>query len=381
MRYTRLDPPAFLDDFTTEEQRDAWSERVSSYFNDGIAFNLGFPIVASQFYHPVNTETDEPFEEPVIDWPAFPKLVKDRFPTDPRRAWRTAEADLDARLKRMDEYLEWHVVRNEDGKITRVSFTCETREYFEFLARADPEKLLDVYRSLVDPAVRDAVRAEDLVSDGAYQPRNRWNTEHGAVHLIQPNNNLYAEVMIAAQACVLRQREDGTPITDSDELIECAGYGEPGRSSDPKIGAIVNEKAREGYAISLRNPVALYITNWRTSGGWRKPDGSPVGNYWKLVRGKPAPAPNRPAMGLHLVYEVPPEENFVVGDIRVGSRTIEHGGEIAEQINVGLYGLLCRPGQTSNPAFRCGGQPGAADGQARGAAVDRPPLRGRKRAS
>jgi protein gp37 len=65
---------------------------------------------------------------------------------------------------------------------------------------------------------------------GYPQPRNKWNTKHGAVHLIQPTNNLFAEVMIAAQASILRKRPDGTPITDSDELIRCSGYGEPWRS-------------------------------------------------------------------------------------------------------------------------------------------------------
>jgi hypothetical protein len=257
------------------------------------------------------------------------------------------------RLQFEDEYLEWRVVRNAVGKITRVSFTCETTQYYQFLADTDQNKLLSIYKQLVDPAESANVQLSDLIVAGHYRPKNKWNTTDGAVHLIQPNNNLYAEVQIAAQACILRQRHDGTPITDSNELINCARYGEPGRASDPKIGAIVNDKARQGYSISLRNPVALYMTNWKTPGNWKKPDGSPVGNYWKLLRGQPAPTASDPAMGLHLIYEVPAGEGFVVGDIKVGTRTIQYGGELAEQINVGLYALLCREGGAHNPSFRC----------------------------
>ncbi|WP_165074190.1 hypothetical protein [Paludisphaera rhizosphaerae] len=352
MKYDRFAPPAFLDDFTTQAQLDAWHDAVASYFEEGIAFNQGFDGVTSQFYDPTKTETTEPFEEPVIDWPGFPKLVRSQFPTAVQ-AWKAVDTAPNGRLLE-DEYLEWHVIRDPAGKITRVSFTCETTQYFAFLATTDPARLLEVYKDLVDPAHKDEVALSDLVVGGAYRPRNKWNTTHGAVHLIQPNNNLYAEVQIAAQACILRKRDDGTPITESNELIRCSGYGEPGRSSDPKIGAIVNDKARQGAAISLRNPVALYMTNWKNAGGWKKPDGSPVGNYWRLVRGKPAASPTDSAMGLHLVYEVPPAEGFVVGDIRVGNRTIEYVGEIAEQISVGLYALVSGEGTFANPSFECG---------------------------
>lgn len=361
MKYQRLDPPAFLDDFKTGQQRKEWSRKVVRYFREGVEFNQGFPGVTSQFYNPVLTETTEPFTEPVIDWPGFPKLVKDQFPTEPEKAWRLAETGPKAREDFMDEYLEWHVVRKQ-GKITRVSFTCETTQYYDFLAETDPDTLLAIYRDLVDPAHKEEVTLDDLIVDGEYQPGSRWNTEHGAVHLIQPNNNLFAEVMIAAQACILRRRDDGTVITDSDELIECSDYGEAGRASDPKIGAEVNRLARDGRSISLRNPVALYMTHWNST-GLKKPNGSPVGNYWKLLRGKPAPGPNKPAMGLHLVFEVPASEGFVVGDIKIGSKTIQYGGQLAEKISVGLFGLICK-GPAGNPRFECGVQPELASPEA-----------------
>lgn len=380
MPLQRFDPPAFLEDFTTTDQRKDWSDLVSEFFDEGVAYNEGFAGVTSQFYHPVKTETTEPSDEALIDWPAFPKLVKDTFPDDPVQAWQQAETGPQARETFMDEYLEWHVVRNQQNKITRVSFTCETTQYFDFLARTDKAKLLSLYKDLVNPTFKDQVKIEDLISGNQYQPKNKWNTQHGAVHLIQKNNNLFAEVMIAAQSCILRKAANGSPITDAPTLIDCGVGGEAGRASDPKIVADVNSLARDKSSITLRNPVALYITRW-DSDGLKKPDNSPVGNYWKLVRGKPASGPNKPAMGLHLVYEVPASEGFVVGDIKSGNRTIDFGGQLAEHINVGLFGLVCREGQSNNPLFNCGVQPESAMPLAEAAtlAEELPPLRGRRK--
>src|SRR5688572_7619315 len=85
---TRFDPPAGLGDFTTNEQRDGWSDIVSGFFEEGVDFNKAFVGAGrSQFYHPLVTSTDDPRDEPCIDWPAFPKLVRDRFPGDAMRAF------------------------------------------------------------------------------------------------------------------------------------------------------------------------------------------------------------------------------------------------------------------------------------------------------
>jgi hypothetical protein len=230
---------------------------------------------------------------------------------------------------------------------------------------------------LVDPAHAGDVKLGDLIRNGQYRPTNKWNTRFGAVHLIQPNNNLYAEVQIAAQACILRRRPDGTPISDAGELIECAEFGSAGRASDPRIGAIINAKAREGYSITLRNPVALYITRV-SSDGFQRPNGAPAGNFWRFVRGAPATTPNGPNMGLHLVYEVPAAEGFVVGDMKIAGEPIEFGGQLAENIHVGLFGVLCRKGQSQNRDFKCGETPPAPPGPALAAKPSKWPMRGAK---
>jgi hypothetical protein len=81
----------------------------------------------------------------------------------------------------------------------------------------------------------------------------------------------------------------------------------------------------------LREPIGLYIAGYDDT-GWTKPDGSPVGNYWKIIRG-------RPGQILRLEYRVPPAAGFVVGDIRIGGRRIEWGGQIAEHVTVTAGGI------------------------------------------
>ncbi|MBW4622750.1 MAG: hypothetical protein KME17_25750 [Cyanosarcina radialis HA8281-LM2] len=282
-------------------------------------------------------------------------MIKERHPGNDRAAWEEADRLLAGGERAQDEYLEWHVTR-QNGKITRVTFTCEGPEYWEALAEGYPqgyggprnagatgskEKLLSLYRQYISPEVQ----LEDLFRNGAYNTYNKWNTTDGAMHLNQRNNTLRAEINIAAQATILRQK-DGEVLTDADELIRCALYGSPGRASDPTIGALVNALAREGYAITLQNPVGLYIDRLDTP-GWTKPDGSDVDpGYWKILRGTPGAI-------LRAVYEVPESEGFTVGDLLIGGEAIEFGGQIADFITMKLTGIACRQGEIQNPAQGC----------------------------
>ena len=105
------------------------------------------------------------------------------------------------------------------------------------------------------------------------------------MHLTHPANTLEAEINIAAQATILRARQ-GQVLTDQDDLIRCAGYGAPGRASDPTIGGNVNALARQGASITLTNPVGLYIDSLNTT-GWVTPDGTSASTFWTIVRGAP----------------------------------------------------------------------------------------------
>jgi hypothetical protein len=96
-----------------------------------------------------------------------------------------------------DEYSEWSVTRNNEGKITRVDFVCENPEYWYTLWSIDPNSVAQKYEETLNfglPANSPnlvKVKVEDLylndpisgkpVTDPftkkpAYNPLNKWNS-------------------------------------------------------------------------------------------------------------------------------------------------------------------------------------------------------------
>jgi len=347
----RLDTPGRLRDVSDTARLAAWSREQSGRFDRAVS-GIRRPGATPQFYNPTKVSTDTGVAVRVITWPGFPRQLLLRFGADRTKAFRAAErlqGSGSDRYRPQDEYLEWHTHRDPaTKKVTRVDLTCEGPEYWEFLARVAPAVLLSLYRAHVSPQVT----MPELMHGGVYNPGNPWNTAQGAMHLTHPANSLGAEIKLAADATVLRRR-GGTLLTDADDLIVCAGYGERLRSSDPRIGADVNALARQGFAITLKDPVGLYIVRLETQ-GWRRPDGRPVGDYLRITRGAPG-------MGLRAVYQVPSSARangrpFVVGDITIGGRPIEFGGQIAELVTMGLTGVACRPGRITNAPLGCAGR-------------------------
>jgi len=248
---------------------------------------------------------------------------------------------------KQDEYLEWVTVKH-NGKVTRVIFTCESPEYWEFIADNDPTLLVTLYSKIAGKPVPK----QDLFKNGAYDRENAWNAGH-AIHLMQHQNTLGAEINIAVSATVLRHSGAHDPITAAIELIRCSGYGEERRNSDPHIGDVINQKARAGCPITLQDPVGLYIEKLPSPAelGWRKPDGSLVGDYWKLERGDKDHI-------VRAVYEVPAGETsnghpFVVGDIKIGGAPVTAGGQLVRSLRIKLTGVIGDENTFHNPTFSC----------------------------
>ena len=174
-------------------------------------------------------------------------------------------------------------MRRDDvtGKIKEIIFTCESPEYWETIS-TDKELLLQLYKKYASPDVL----LSDLLSNGTYNRNNKWNMS-AAIHLTHGANTLGAEVTIAAQTTILRGNSD-TPLSNDRALICCGGYGLVNRNSDPKIGAVVNSAVRDGNWVSLRDPIALYISDIDSS-QFTKPDGSAIPDfktrYWNVIRG------------------------------------------------------------------------------------------------
>jgi hypothetical protein len=332
MNISQFDPPGFLDDFDAA-QRQRWSDFLSDQLDaarnrDGTDFGLTNDGPRLQFFNPLHNPPDADAIQQDISWTAFPRLVAINSINDVQR-WRKADGSREVQ----DEYCEWSLSRDPTThKITRVTFTSEGPEYWSFLAAANPQKVLSLYQTHVSPDVK----MEDLfLTDGSYNPRNRFNnsTEGGAMHLIQQNNTLSAEIEIAAAATLIRRR-NGEILTSEADLIACGQYGQPERHSDPHIGAEVNALARAHHDLTLANPIGLCIAGL-TVGAFTTPDSSNPLDYWRITRGTADKA-------LRAVYEVPANKGFVVGDIKINDRPIEFGAQIVDFITIKLTGLATR---------------------------------------
>ncbi len=339
MILSKFDPPGFLDDLT-EAQKEAWSKKINGYFERARS-GQGYDGACEQFYNPIKTETGADAASVDITWTAFPRRMTLMSGGSDLQRWK--KADSSRHLQ--DEYCEWSVERDAaSGKITQVVFTCEGPEYWEFLADIVPDVTLSLYQKLLDNA---AIRKEDLFTNGAYNPENKWNstTTDGAIHLIQGANKLSAEIFLAAQSSVVRIHANGVEATEEQELIGCGGYGVAERHSDPHIGAVVNGLARQKADVTLANPVGLYFGGLNAA-GWETPDGTDPQTFWKYIRGtneKPVRA----------VFEVPEELGYTVSDVKIQGKAINFGAQIADFINIKLTGTATRFGESAAKSRLC----------------------------
>lgn len=335
-------PPGGLTDLT-EDGRKAWHIFIS----DSVDESAKGPDPATtqndsprpQFFNLTRTDPGPDVTTATVSWTAFPRRIKVISASDTER-WTRADASRAVQ----DEYCEWSVTRREDGRITRVDFTCEGPEYWDVLARTSSETVLSLYRKFISP---DVQREHLFTATGRYVRQNVWNnsTKLGAMHLIQPANTLGAEIELAAAASIQRV-VDGRPLTSEQELIACGQYGQPERNSDPHIGGEVNKIARAKASIALADPVGLYFEGLSTD-GWETPDGSDPLSYWRYERGD-ADHPVR------AVYEVPEGAGFTVGDITVNGRPIRFGAQIADFITIKLSAVAWGFGQsTAEPQTAC----------------------------
>jgi hypothetical protein len=314
----RFDTPGSLRDAPAGSAfYDTWHRRIAALLTDRTPGSG-----SGEFVDPSRVNL-KPLSQPTYAWTGFPRphlVVNHR---DDREAAFAAGEDRLAQ----HEYLEWHVTRDARSRITKVTFTTETPEYWEALAETEPEIVLKRYRELVDPAVQ---RRDLFDSAGRYVRDNPWNHARGIVHFIMRINGM-SPLIKAEQDTPIRGR-----VADNYDAMPLAfANGTPlYTSADARFSLDIGVLSRQGLSLTVREPVGLYMIDWDDT-GWEKPDGTPVGDYWRVVRGRPDAA-------LRLEYAVPRSEGFVVGDIRIGGRPIRYGGQLAEHITVMAGGLAGR---------------------------------------
>lgn len=317
----RFDTPAKLRDVASADRRKHWSTRLSGDFA---------PLVGAfgQFYDPTQSDTPAGSQVEPVEWAASPNKLRQTHPVAADR-WRVA----DSLRAEQDEYCEWAVVK-AGGKITRITFTTEVPEYYEFLAQHAPDQLLELYRQLVSPQVT----LKDLIVSGKYQRINRWNPRkpsHGRiVHLTQENNTLEAALALAAAATVQREH-NGAPVTTKEALAQCSGLGDPFRNSDPQIAAVINGAAGTGTSITFQDPIGLYIDRLVTS-GMTTPDGADPASFWTVERGGPGHA-------VRASFSVPKQHGYTVSDVKIAGRPIRFGAQVADRVRIRISAVV-RPG-------------------------------------
>lgn len=354
MKITQFDPPANNGDFAGNPALGAaWSTHMSSNFDSGVA---GVNSVLSsngggtcQFYNPLTHGLTGPDLAPAdIPWNGFPRKFLGSGPGSVPN-FAGAEAPISpGQNRRQDEYLEWHVSRNPAEKIISVQFTCEGYDYYEFLGQNAPDLLVALYQKFISSTVTKA----DLFSGGTYQRLNRWNTSDGAMHLTEPANNLFAEVILAADATVRRNNSAGVEVVSAVPLCKCARFGDETRNSDPSIGAGVNGLARQDRMITLANPVGLYIDHLDDA-GFRLPDGSKTTGWFQILRGTPGHT-------LRAVFAPPAGSTFTVSDVKIGGTPVNFGGQIAQNITMKLTGVASVSHTVHNAPIPCVVSVGAA---------------------
>jgi hypothetical protein len=372
-------PPGNLKDFDAiPGQLEHWSAAVSGWFDGNIALVEETLKQRSQFYNATKTEVPGAPVDQTIPWAALPGTLRNRWGRemaldlaeqlvpiaqrmDGPGQYQAGAQWLNLFYRPQDEYCEWRVTRDEDGRILRVTFTSEPPEYWQALHgdtlsdvseqpkypfEGDKQLLLELYRELVSPAVQlpelecttdlldysDPSKPVVVYPKGSYNPYNRWNTTAGIVHLTHHANSLAAEINLAAQASILRE-VDGRPLIDPEALISGAAFGGPNRSSDPTIGSSVNELAALGAYVTIRDPVGLSMHHLNLQ-GFETPGGEPVDqSFFRVLRGSATDGLIERA-----VFEVPAGEGYLVSDLRIGGIPITRGSQIAEHIVVNIVG-------------------------------------------
>lgn len=317
----------------TSELEEKWTQALSEDFRAEVASTRKVPDPdqpRAWFFDAAGDGLENTVTKN-ITWTAFPKKMS-------QANW----GEVDRERNFQEEYCEWEVARL-DGKVVRVTVTTETADFYAFLWKNAPGKLLELYHQFVSPDVL----LSDLGDGEEYNPQNKWNwptQRRGALmHMAQVNNTLRAAMNLSARACWPVLDEQGGGITSEQELIEAIPFGDKRRHSDPHIGAQINELVRAGNEVSFADPVGLYIDEVDLT-GFETPDGGDVRPLMRVTRGESG-------LMLRVVFEAPPGADYVLQNVTIDGRDIRFGSQIAEKIKIRIRGAA-RPAETPAPKLQ-----------------------------
>eukprot|EP01102_Stenamoeba_stenopodia_P019142 TRINITY_DN7137_c0_g2_i1.p1 TRINITY_DN7137_c0_g2~~TRINITY_DN7137_c0_g2_i1.p1 ORF type:complete len:280 (-),score=-5.24 TRINITY_DN7137_c0_g2_i1:53-787(-) len=224
-----------------------WSSNLDEFTQQGMLsnpWNSSNTPPTTNYYNPIQNNPQSAYSP--VNWLAFPGRLAYNFPNAPQSQLNEmadtgnipglingtpCDSSAPPTIPYFpygprgwqDEYCEWAVTRNSDNKITRIDFTCENPEYWNSLWLIDPNKVVELYKSILN---KPQITLEDLSLSGAvnpitggpiYNPLNKWNsgpvsndTLGGAIHLTSTPNTLQTEIGLATAATVQRNNPSGS---------------------------------------------------------------------------------------------------------------------------------------------------------------------------
>lgn len=409
---TPFRPPAFHEDFKDDPVKQAqlvalWNENLNGFIAQGITgdpWNANYLDSITNYFNPTQVSADTLATAAIaeINWGAWPGRIGFYYQNLPDRDQLSiSDRGLLANGKIpdsipvnlcpqpsyaslrtygpygprgfQDEYCEWSVQRDKFDKITRIDFTCENPEYWNSLWLIDTNKVLSIYKQVLDYAA-SKITMEDLILHDpngkrvvdpvtgwpVYNPLNYWNSgSNGAMHLTSTPNTLQTEIGLATSSTLQRVSDNA----DEDALICCGQFGQNYRNSDPHIGGSVNRIVQQGFKVTLTNPPGLYIQMPNFSQFTYKGKPIDASKFWTIVRGTETLVNEfgQKLPGnfiLHAKFEVPDSCGFEVGDLELADKPIQWGGQVARTINMQIVasalkqpaGKVLQCANTSNPS-------------------------------
>lgn len=296
----------------------------------------------------------------VIDWPAVPQRPRaclGRERADRLADKRDDQGDIGRRMLQ-DEYAEWRLVQR-DGRPTRFELTTELPEYWELLARRQPQRALDVLSEfaqrpvtsrevfrVADPGELDARQratvARKALAPGRHGRPTDLNNGVDAITCLSHTTSTLGALarLVVGSATPMFVRDSMTArtrvATASEFIGQGSGFAEDCRGSDPVVVERIVSLACDGRRIAFDDPLGIYVVGVQAH-ELLTPVGDPVPSEWFCFsRGTGRGGVSRYQ---RLTFTVPPDQGFTLADLR-SRRTgepIRFGAQIAELVQVGVY--------------------------------------------
>ena len=171
------------------------------------------------------------------------------------------------------------------------------------------------------------------------------------MHLTHPANTLGAEINLAARATIPRRDVSGNRVTEV-RRFACGSNVRRSESQQrsqhrPRRQLSPCCRRPEASRSRLRSPIPSRST-WTGSppASITDEDGNPLSGWFKIVRGVTG-------RGLMAVLQPPEGATFGLDKIRIGNRKLTHGGQVAERIQMVLYGKTANLDQPAPPLSPC----------------------------